>query len=146
MTEFGLEVIVSADPKKLFDLAINFEEFKKVFPSQLKNIKIISKSEHEVMTEDTLTFNTYFKNMEIHQKTIHKIQYPEITSHIVEGPFNHSIVHILFKELDEGTKVVCTVNLKIGIKYKILSPVIKSKYKAILSSLIYKINNIATES
>jgi len=145
MTEFKVEIVVPAAPKKLFDVAINFEEFQKVFPAQIQNIKIISKSEDEIITEETLTFNTYFKNTKIHQKIIHKIQYPEIISHIIEGPFSKSIIHISFNELDNGTKVVCDINLKISLKYRILTLIIKSKYKELVTSLIYKMNTTAME-
>ena len=53
------------------------------------------------------------------------------------------MVKVTFGELDGGCKVTINVELKISLKYKILSPIIKNKYKNILTSLLYKMNNIA---
>ena len=44
-------------------------------------------------------------------------------------------------QLDGSSKVSVNAELKIGLKYKLLSPIIKNKYKAILTSLLYKMNN-----
>tara|TARA_B100001179_G_C18554002_1_gene387363 strand:+ start:239 stop:679 length:441 start_codon:yes stop_codon:yes gene_type:complete len=143
MPDFNFEMILSADPKKLFELVTNYENYQKVFPDQLKNISIVSRNNFEVITKEVLTFNTYFKNTELYQKTSHNVHYPKLFSNVIEGPFKGTVVKVTFDELDSGCKVTINVELKISLKYKILSPIIKNKYKNILTSLLYKMNNIA---
>ena len=143
MPDFNFEMTLSADPKKLFELVTNYENYQEVFPDQLKNVSIVSRNDFEVITKEVLTFNTYFKNTELYQKTSHNVQYPKLSSNVIEGPFKGTVVKVTFGELDGGCKVTINVELKISLKYKILSPIIKNKYKNILTSLLYKMNNIA---
>ena len=143
MPDFNFEMILSADPKKLFELVTNYENYQKVFPDQLKNISVVSRNNFEVITKEVLTFNTYFKNTELYQKTSHNVHYPKLFSNVIEGPFKGTVVKVTFGELDSGCKVTINAELKISLKYKILSPIIKNKYKNILTSLLYKMNNIA---
>tara|TARA_B100001146_G_scaffold200714_1_gene191524 strand:- start:1536 stop:1976 length:441 start_codon:yes stop_codon:yes gene_type:complete len=143
MPDFNFEMTLSADPKKLFELVTNYENYQEVFPDQLKNVSIVSRNDFEVITKEVLTFNTYFKNTELYQKTSHNVQYPKLSSNVIEGPFKGTVVKVTFDELDGGCKVTINVELKISLKYKILSPIIKNKYKNILTSLLYKMNNIA---
>ena len=143
MPDINFEMILSADPKKLFELVTNYENYQKVFPDQLKNISVVSRNNFEVITKEVLTFNTYFKNTELYQKTSHDVHYPKLFSNVIEGPFKGTVVKVTFDELDSGCKVTINVELKISLKYKILSPIIKNKYKNILTSLLYKMNNIA---
>jgi len=146
MPDFNFEMTLSADPKKLFELVTNYENYQEVFPDQLKNVSIVSRNDFEVITKEVLTFNTYFKNTELYQKTSHNVHYPKLSSNVIEGPFKGTVVKVTFGELDGGCKVTINVELKISLKYKFLSPIIKSKYKTILTSLLYKMNNIAMES
>ena len=143
MPDFNFEMTLSADPKKLFELVTNYENYQEVFPDQLKNVSIVSRNDFEVITKEVLTFNTYFKNTELYQKTSHNVHYPKLSSNVIEGPFKGTVVKVTFDELDSGCKVTINVELKISLKYKILSPIIKNKYKNILTSLLYKMNNIA---
>ena len=143
MPGFNFEMTLSADPKKLFELVTNYENYQKVFPDQLKNVSVVSRNNFEVITKEVLTFNTYFKNTELYQKTSHNVHYPKLSSNVIEGPFKGTVVKVTFDELDSGCKVTINVELKISLKYKILSPIIKNKYKNILTSLLYKMNNIA---
>ena len=143
MPDFNFEMTLSADPKKLFELVTNYENYQEVFPDQLKNVNIVSRNDFEVITKEVLTFNTYFKNTELYQKTSHNVHYPKLFSNVIEGPFKGTVVKVTFDELDGGSKVTVNAELKISLKYKILSPIIKNKYKNILTSLLYKMNNIA---
>ena len=143
MPGFNFEMTLSTDPKKLFELVTNYENYQEVFPDQLKNVSVVSRNNFEVITKEVLTFNTYFKNTELYQKTSHNVHYPKLSSNVIEGPFKGTVVKVTFDELDSGCKVTINVELKISLKYKILSPIIKNKYKNILTSLLYKMNNIA---
>ena len=142
MVGFNLEINLQADARELFNLATDFERTKDLFPAQLQNIKIISKNNNEIITEEELTFRTLLKDTIIKQKTVHKIQFPIVVSNIIEGPFKKSVITATFNKINSGTNLIFNVQFNIPLKYKILIPIIKSKYKSILLSLAYKMNNM----
>ena len=141
--EFSLKL--PANARELYDCVINFDNHKKAFPSQLKNIEIVENDGTKITTKETLVFNTYIGNTEINQKTIHERIFPNIKSEIIEGPFKNSKINVIFEELGDGTRVSCKIELSVSLKYKILSSIIIKKYKIILTSLLYKMNSLATE-
>ena len=146
MPDFNSEITLSADPRKLFTLVTDYENYQKAFPDQLNEVSVISRNDSEVVTKEVLTFNMHLKNTKLYQKTIHIADYPRLVSNVIEGPFKGTVIQIKFDKLDNGSKVSVNAELKISLKYKFLSPIIKSKYKTILASLLYKMNNIAMES
>ena len=61
MAKIEFKMKLPATSKKLYDLCTDFENHKKAFPSQLKNIEIIEEDEFKITTKEILVFNTYFK-------------------------------------------------------------------------------------
>ena len=142
MVKLNVEINLESDAKELFNLAIDFERTKDLFPAQLRNVRIISKNNDEIITKEELTFKTLLKDTVIEQKTVHKIHFPTIISHITEGPFKKSVISAAFNKTESGTNLIFNVELIVPLKYKILVPIIKSKYKAVLLSSAYKMNNL----
>ena len=142
MPNFEMDLSVPTNSKKLFELAINFENFKKFSPAQIKDISIIEKSDDVITTEEILTFKTILKDIEIKQKTKHTIDYPSIISNVIEGPFKNTNLNIEFIEEEPiKTKVSINADVKISLKYSMLSPIISRLYKGIITGLIYKMTN-----
>ena len=142
MPNFEMDLSVPTNSKKLFELAINFENFKKFSPAQIKDISIIEKSDDAIITEEILTFKTILKDIEIKQKTKHTINYPSLISNVIEGPFKNTNLNIEFIEEEPiKTKVSINANVKISLKYSMLSPIISRLYKGIITGLIYKMTN-----
>ena len=137
-----MDLSVPTNSKKLFELAINFENFKKFSPAQIKDISIIEKSDDVITTEEILTFKTILKDIEIKQKTKHTIDYPSLISNVIEGPFKNTNLNIEFIEEEPiKTKVSINADVKISLKYSMLSPIISRLYKGIITGLIYKMTN-----
>ena len=137
-----MDLSVPTNSKKLFELAIDFENFKKFSPAQIKDISIIEKSDDVITTEEILTFKTILKDIEIKQKTKHTINYPSLISNVIEGPFKNTNLNIEFIEEEPiKTKVSINANVKISLKYSMLSPIISRLYKGIITGLIYKMTN-----
>lgn len=142
MPNFQIDLSVPTNSKKLFELAIDFENFKKFSPAQIKDISIIEKSNDVITTEEILTFKTILKDIEIKQKTKHTINYPVLISNVIEGPFKNTNLSIEFIEEESiKTKVSINADVKISLKYSMLSPVISRLYKGIVTGLIYKMTN-----
>ena len=141
MANFEVEIFVPKNTIKLFELATDFENFKRFSPAQMKEISIIEQSSNETITTEILTFNTIFKNIEIKQKTKHLLNYPKtIISEVIEGPFKKTILEISFSDTKTQTKILVKANVKIGLKYAVLTPIIGRLYKGIVTGLIYKMN------
>ena len=142
MPNFEMVLSVPTNSKKLFELAIDFENFKKFSPAQIKDISIIEKSDDVITTEEILTFKTILKDIEIKQKTKHTIDYPSLISNVIEGPFKNTNLNIEFIEEEPiKTKVSINADVKISLKYSMLSPIISRLYKGIITGLIYKMTN-----
>ena len=143
MAKFDVDIFVSSNSVKLFELATDFENFNRFSPAQIKEISIVEQSDKEIITNEILTFNTIFKNVEIRQKTKHLVNYPKtITSEVIEGPFKKTVLEISFSDTETQTKISVKADVKIGLKYAILSPLIGRLYKGIVTGLIYKMNNV----
>jgi len=142
MTNFNVDIFLPSNSIKLFELATDFENFSRFSPAQIKSIKIIEQTNDGTITEEVLTFNTVFKNVEIKQKTKHSINHPNsIISNVIEGPFKKTCLKIYFSETETETKISVNADVKISLKYAILSPIISRLYKGIVTGLIYKMNN-----
>jgi ribosome-associated toxin RatA of RatAB toxin-antitoxin module len=140
------EIILSANKNKLFSIATDFLTYKKLLPDNILDIKVIQKNENETITEETLLFASVIKK-EITQQSLHKILDENIVdSEVISGPLKGSVVHAQFVENTEGTKISVSFNLKIALKYKILSPLINKYYKIILRALFYKMNNMVMKN
>ena len=138
--DFSTDISIKIDT--LFQILTDYTKLKELVPDQVKECKILQKTNEETITEELLTFKTYFKKQEIIQKTSHKIlgSYTILNS-IIEGPFKGSTLKTILEEKGEMTKVILKGKCKVSLKYSILSPIVKKYYKIACISLLYKINN-----
>ena len=145
MSKLKFSIKLPAQTRKMLELATDYEHFQNYMPQQIKSIKIIKKVDHDTITEEVLTFTSILKK-EIKQQTKHNIDVNEIHSKIITGPFKNSVIDVLFEKFDDGTQIHVTADLRIPMKYKIASLIIKKSYKIFLTSILYKMNAEALES
>ena len=137
------EITLPANKDKLFTIATDFETYRKLLPDQILDVKIIQRNGTEIFTEETLLFASVIKKEITQQSRHHVIDNNVVNSNIISGPLNGSKVRAQFEQVPDGTKVSVSFDLKITLKYKILSPLISKYYKIILRALFYKMNNMA---
>ena len=138
--DFSTDIPMKTDD--LFQILTDYPRLKELVPDQVKECKILEETNDETITEELLTFNTYFKKQKIIQKTSHKIFEPyTILNSTIDGPFKGSTLEIVLEEKDKVTKVTLKGKCKVALKYSVLSPIIKKYYKIACASLLYKINN-----
>ena len=78
------------------------------------------------------------------KKSRHKIiSDKELFTEILEGPAKGSIVKIICSENDQGSQIEFDAELKLSLKAKFLSPLIKKLYKQYLTAIIFKITERA---
>ena len=141
MSKLEFSLNLPSQPGQLIKLATDYQQFTAFFESQIKNIRILEHNESEIITEEKLVFSTYI-NHEIIQKSSHKQIGPnQLLTSIISGPFKNSKINITFGPIETGTKVTILLELHVSFKYKLLKPIIKRRYKTVLTGLLYKMNN-----
>jgi ribosome-associated toxin RatA of RatAB toxin-antitoxin module len=138
--EINLTINLPTTPEKLFEVAIDYENYVNYLPQQIKKITIIEEKENETTIEETLAFMTILKK-EITQTSIHRKKPNMITTEIISGPFANSTIVVNFEKDDDGTSVKVKANFMIPAKYKIFSLVVKKVYKNYIKSILYKMMN-----
>jgi len=139
--DFSMELPITTE--KLFELLKNFTLIKELLPDQVQECNIIQQSKEETITKELLTFKSFFGNQVLSQQTSHKIILPyTIVNQTIEGPFKNSMLTITLEDKNDSTKVILNGKCKIPLKYALLSPIIKKKYKIFCISMLYKINSM----
>lgn len=121
-------------------LATSFEDYPKYLESSIKSVKIIEKNGNITTTEEVFMFKSLFDH-ELVQKSKHTVGDNNIHSEIIDGPFKGTIIDVIFDKTDSGTKVSVKAGYKISLKYKILGPLIKQKYRTMIIGFLYKMNS-----
>ena len=139
MLTFSMNVPAPID--KLIGLLEDFENLPMFLPDQLKSVRILEQNDNETKTEETMVFSTIVKK-EIVQEAVHKKKNDnELITDIISGPAKGTTIQTIFLKTDAGTNVSFNIDLKLNLKTKILSPLIKKYYKTVLTSILYKMNN-----
>ena len=142
--EFSIDL--PSEPSKLMKLSEDYENLPKYLPDQLKSVKIIEKNETETKTEETIVFSTLLKKKIIQQANHTKNDNNQLTTEIISGPAKGTKIITLFEKNNSGSRVSFQLDLKLDFKAKILRPIITKYYKMVLTSVLYKMNNLIDES
>ena len=146
MTTIDFSINLTSQKQKLIELATDYMEFPKYLPDQIKSVKILEKTETYTITEETLHLSTIISKS-FTQQTKHYVLVDNLLkSEILSGPVKGSTIEVEYLEIENGTKVVTRINVKLGLKYKFLLPLIKKSYKTFLMAILYKMHYIAISS
>jgi len=143
LTKLHFSLSLQASPEKLIELATDYKKFIEYLPDQIIKINILEKTDEYTITEETLLFKTIIKNQIIQKSKHTKINSNHLKSEIISGPFEGSTINAIYNLINPGTKVDVQAEIKIPLKYRILVLMIKKVYKIWLTSILYKMNNIA---
>ena len=141
MTNLQVSIKSHLKPEKLMSFIIDFEYYKKFFPGQIKDIKILDRQNNVIITQESIIFTSLLKSSFV-QKSRHKlVSDKELLTEIIEGPANGSVIIVKCVENDQGSEVKFDADLKLSLKAKFLRPLIKKFYTRYLTAIIYKINS-----
>ena len=127
-------------------MATKYDDFPKYLQDQIKSVDIIEKTSSYTITEETLHLSSVISKSFIQQTKHYSLQNDILKSEILSGPAKGSIIEIIFSEIDVGTSVHANIDVKLGLKYKFLLPLIKKSYKTFLMGILYKMHAIAMKS
>jgi ribosome-associated toxin RatA of RatAB toxin-antitoxin module len=146
MTTIDFSINLTSQKQKLIELATDYTEFPKYLPDQIKSVKILEKTETYTITEETLHLSTVISKS-FTQQTKHYVLVDNLLkSEILSGPVKGSTIEAEYLEIENGTNVITRINVKLGLKYKFLLPLIKKSYKTFLTGILYKMHSIAIAS
>jgi len=141
MTNLQVSIKSHLKPEKLMSFIIDFEYYKKFFPGQIKDIKILDRQNNAIITQESIIFTSLLKSSFV-QKSRHKlVSDKELLTEIIEGPAKGSVINVKCVENDQGSEVKFDADLKLSLKAKFLRPFIKKFYTRYLTAIIYKINS-----
>ena len=131
---------------KLIELAINYTDFSKYLPDQIKSVEIIEKTSSYTITEENLHLSSVISKSFVQQTKHFVLQDDLLKSEILSGPAKGSVIELKFSETENGTSVFVKVDVKLGLQYKFLLPLIKKSYKTFLMGILYKMHAIAMKT
>lgn len=144
MKKLEFSINLAASPEQLLTVATDYENYPSYLPDQIKSVKILQHSNNETIIELIMIFKTILKK-EIKQKSCHIISNNQFNTKIISGSAKGTVVNVLYEKIDSGTKVSVDIDLKLSLKARLFSPLIKKLYKLILTGIFYKMNTKALE-
>ena len=142
MTNLQVSIKSHLKPEKLMSFITDFEYYKKFFPGQIKDIKILDQQNDVIITQENIFFTSLLKSSFV-QKSRHKlVSDKELLTEIIEGPAKGSVINVKCVENDQGSEVKFDADLKLSLKAKFLRPFIKKFYTRYLTAIIYKISEL----
>tara|TARA_B100001079_G_C16381305_1_gene502185 strand:+ start:91 stop:534 length:444 start_codon:yes stop_codon:yes gene_type:complete len=132
-------ITVECDYKEFLKILKDFENLPKYLPRQLQKIQILEKQDDIVIIEVILAFKSLIKN-EISQKIkIETESDNKLILEVLDGHAKNTKVWIVTQSNDCKTQVNVNIDLKLSLKARILSPIIKREYKSLLTGVFLKI-------
>ena len=140
--EFSLNLPCNSD--KLFQKITDFESFNQYIPNQLESIEVQKKENGKIFTVEKIRSISILKNS-FEQTSVHTVKENELDTEIISGPAKGTIIESFFQNIDSGTEVTVKINLKLGLKYKLFTPIVKKVYKQMLTGILYRMNREINE-
>jgi len=133
-----LIVDVRCDKNEFLKILTDYENLTDYLPVQLKKIEILKKEDKFTTVEMVLVFKTIVRK-EISQKIeIEEKSENEIKCKVLDGHAKNTIVVIHVNQIENKTNIKTEIDLKLSLKAKILSPIIKKEYKNIIRGIFMR--------
>jgi len=146
MGDLDFFIKLDSPVEKLIPMLMDFEMMPSILPRQLKSVKILQETDNGTITEEIIVFKTLVKN-EIKQTSLHKkTSNNNIYTEILSGPAAGTKINTDLKKYEMNTEVHIQIDLKLSLKARFLSPIIKKVYRHMLTGVLLKIDNLIMEN
>lgn len=140
MPKINFEKIVKAERVKVFNIVANYEQFQKTLPKYFPSIRIRSIRGNIAVVEEHIKI----AGREFIMMTKHVTKFPEIHEvFVIGGDAKGSHIVERFDSIQEGTKIIVDVDLKVRGFLKIVAFFGKDKIKKSLTKIIDEFAKIA---
>ena len=133
--EFSTEL--NCRTEEFFQILTDYEKLPIYLPRQLQKIQVLEYNDDETLIECTIMFKTLIKK-EISQKIQINEKDKNLIIKVLDGHAKNTIINLSIISNDEKIEINVDVDLKLSLKAKILSPIIKREYKSLLTGVFAK--------
>ena len=141
MPKVKVEKIIKAEKDKVFSTMTDFENLPTILPQIFKSIKIISREDNSLVTEEFVKM----AGRDITQKVKHVIQPTEKHEvFILEGDAKGSHIVESYEETSEGTKIIVEGDFKLVEPLNLLGFFAKGKIEKSINEVIDEFAKILT--
>lgn len=144
VNEFSTEL--DCNNIRFFKILTDYRNLVKYLPRQLNKVVILEKNDAYTIIEVTLSFKTLIKKKITQKIKIEKNSTGSLFVQILDGHAKNTTIIILIIPNKERSLVKVEFNLKLSLKTKILSPIIKREYAPLLTGIFRKMENDAKEN
>jgi len=143
MPKVKVEKIIKADKDKVFFAITDFENLPSKLPQIFKSIKIISRKDNSVITEELVRM----AGRDITQKVKHVLQPTDKHEvFILEGDAKGSHIVETYEETSEGTKIIVEGDFTLAGKLNLLGFLAKLKIEQSINEVIDEFAEILNEN
>ena len=144
MEKFSSEL--DCDSSNLMKILTDYTNLFKYLPRQLKKIDILEEDETSSIIESTLSFKTLIKKEIIQRVKIERRSNHSLFFQVLDGHAKDTKIRLVVIPKTGKSIVNIEIDLKLSLKTKILSPIIKREYKTLLTGVLRKMENHAKEN
>jgi coenzyme Q-binding protein COQ10 len=138
-----VEKIIKADKDKVFFTITDFENLPSKLPQIFKSIKIISRKDNSIITEEFVRM----AGRDITQKVKHVLQpTDEHEVFILEGDAKGSYIVETYEKTSEGTKIIVEGDFKLAGKLNLLGFLAKLKIEQSINEVMDEFAEILNEN
>ena len=142
MPKVKVEKIIKADKDKVFFTITDFENLPSKLPQIFKSIKIISRKDNSVITEELVRMS----GRDITQKVKHVLQPTDKHEvFILEGDAKGSHIVETYEETSEGTKIIVEGDFTLAGKLNLLGFLAKLKIEQSINEVMDEFAEILNE-
>ena len=143
MPKVKVEKIIKADKDKVFFTITDFENLPSKLPQIFKSIKIISRKDNSVITEEFVRM----AGRDITQKVKHVLQPTDKHEvFILEGDAKGSHIVETYEETSEGTKIIVEGDFTLAGKLNLLGFLAKLKIEKNINKVMDEFAEILNEN
>ncbi|MCH9040672.1 MAG: SRPBCC family protein [Thaumarchaeota archaeon] len=143
MPKVKVEKIIKADKDKVFFTITDFENLPSKLPQIFKSIKIISRKDNSVITEELVRM----AGRDITQKVKHVLQPTDKHEvFILEGDAKGSHIVETYEETSEGTKIIVEGDFTLAGKLNLLGFLAKLKIEKSINEVMDEFAEILNEN
>ena len=143
MPKVKVEKIIKADKDKVFFTITDFENLPSKLPQIFKSIKIISRKDNSVITEELVRM----AGRDITQKVKHVLQPTDKHEvFILEGDAKGSHIVETYEETSEGTKIIVEGDFTLAGKLNLLGFLAKLKIEQSINEVMDEFAEILNEN
>ncbi|MCH2406155.1 MAG: SRPBCC family protein [Nitrosopumilus sp.] len=143
MPKVKVEKIIKADKDKVFFTITDFENLPSKLPQIFKSIKIISRKDNSIITEEFVRM----AGRDITQKVKHVLQpTDEHEVFILEGDAKGSYIVETYEKTSEGTKIIVEGDFTLAGKLNLLGFLAKLKIEQSINEVMDEFAEILNEN